>query len=166
MTAISHDDLGKNIRSLPPLPVIVIDLLNSFEQQDVNLGELAKKVSRDQALAAKTLRLANSSFYGLSRKVATIQQAITVLGFDSVRALITAAAATDVFSSSIHPAFEFKSFWQLAAGTAVCSKLLARGESQSELRLHHRPIARRRHAGAGDALSRAIFGGSGIPHPA
>ncbi|SMP77166.1 HDOD domain-containing protein [Noviherbaspirillum suwonense] len=126
MTAISHDDLGKNIRSLPSLPVIVIDLLNSFEQEDINLNALAEKVSRDQALAAKTLRLANSSFYGLSRKVATIQQAITVLGFDSVRALITAAAATDVFSSSVHPAFDFKSFWQHAASTAVCSKLLAR----------------------------------------
>jgi putative nucleotidyltransferase with HDIG domain len=126
MTTISHDDLGKNIRSLPSLPVIVIDLLNSFEQQDINLGQLAEKVSRDQALAAKTLRLANSSFYGLSRKVATIQQAITVLGFDSVRALITAAAATDVFSPDIHPTFDFKSFWQHAVGTAVCSKLLAR----------------------------------------
>jgi putative nucleotidyltransferase with HDIG domain len=126
MTVISHDDLGKNIRSLPSLPVIVIDLLNSFEQEDINLNALAEKVSRDQALAAKTLRLANSSFYGLSRKVATIQQAITVLGFDSVRALITAAAATDVFSSSVHPAFDFKSFWQHAASTAVCSKLLAR----------------------------------------
>jgi putative nucleotidyltransferase with HDIG domain len=108
------------------LPVLVVELLNSFEQEDLSAGELARKVSQDQALSAKTLRLANSSFYGLSRKVTTIQQAITILGFDSVRTLIAAAALTDAFAGNKHAAFDFNGFWRHSIGTAVCAKLLAR----------------------------------------
>jgi putative nucleotidyltransferase with HDIG domain len=55
-------------------------------------------VSHDQALTAKTLRLANSSLYGLQVKVTTIQQAITFLGFQTTRNLITAAAVTGCFA--------------------------------------------------------------------
>jgi putative nucleotidyltransferase with HDIG domain len=126
MTTLSLADVIKNIRDLPSLPVVVMEVLNSFEQTDVNIGELAHKVAQDQALAAKTMRLSNSSFYGLSRKVTTIQQAITILGFDSVRTLITAAAVTDNFAGSKHATFDFKAFWRHAIGTALCSKMLAR----------------------------------------
>lgn len=126
MTQLSPEDISKGIRNLPSLPVVVIDVLRSFEQVDANVGALAEKVAKDQALAAKTLRIANSSFYGLSRKVTTIQQAITILGFDSVRALIAAAAVTDVFSGDMHGALDFKSFWRHAMGTGLCAKMLAR----------------------------------------
>ncbi|WP_420476230.1 HDOD domain-containing protein [Noviherbaspirillum sp. ST9] len=126
MTRLSPDDIAKGIRHLPSLPIVVLDVLKSFEQPEASVGELADKVARDQALAAKTLRIANSSFYGLSRKVTTIQQAITILGFDSVRALIAAAAVTDVFSSGRQGGFDFKAFWRHAIGTGLWAKMLAR----------------------------------------
>lgn len=126
MTVISPDDIAKGIRNLPSLPVIVLDVLRSFEQSDASVGELAEKVAKDQALAAKTLRIANSSFYGLSRKVTTMQQAINILGFDSVRALIAAAAVTDILDGSKQDVLDFKAFWRHATAAGLCAKLLAR----------------------------------------
>lgn len=126
MNSIALTDVIKQVRDLPSLPLIVMELIESFEQEDVSIGVLADKVSHDQALAAKTLRLANSSFYGLQSKVKTIQQAITVLGFDSVRALITATAIIDNFGSKEGASFDFKGFWRQAIGTALCAKSLAR----------------------------------------
>jgi putative nucleotidyltransferase with HDIG domain len=126
MGAIVLTDVIRNVRDLPSLPMVVMEVLNSFEQPDVNAGELADKVSKDQALAAKTMRLANSSFYGLQRKVTTIQQAITILGFDSIRTLITAAAVTDVFAGNAQAGFDSKAFWRHSIGTALCAKMIAR----------------------------------------
>jgi putative nucleotidyltransferase with HDIG domain len=126
MITLAIDDVIKSIRDLPSLPLIVVELIKSFEQSNASVGGLAEKVSRDQALAAKTLRLANSSFYGLQHKVKTISQAITVLGFDSVRALITSAAVIDSFSGGKHDSFDFKSFWQHSIGVALCAKGIAR----------------------------------------
>jgi putative nucleotidyltransferase with HDIG domain len=126
MSTLTLEQAVANIRDLPTLPLIVTELITSFENADVSVGELASKVAQDQALTAKTLRLANSSFYGLQCKVRTIEQAIAVLGFDSVRALITAAGVIDNFSARGAAAFDFAAFWRHSIGTALCAKSLAR----------------------------------------
>jgi putative nucleotidyltransferase with HDIG domain len=126
MSTLALSDVIRNVRDLPSLPVVVMDVLRSFEQKDANIGLLADKMAQDQALAAKTLRLANSSFYGLQRKVSTIGQAITILGFDSVRTLVAAAAVTDRFRCPRDGAFDARTFWRHASGVALCAKMLAR----------------------------------------
>ena len=125
MTTLSMAEVIRNVHELPPLPAVVMELLGSLGQEDANVADLAEKVSHDQALAAKTLRLANSSFYGMQSKVATIQQAIAVLGFDSVRTLVTAASVTSSFYANDHSHFNFNAFWRHAIGTALCAKSLA-----------------------------------------
>ncbi|CAN5372498.1 HDOD domain-containing protein [soil metagenome] len=126
MEALEFDDIVKNIQDLPSLPAVVMEVLNSIEQEDVDISVLARKVSHDQALTAKTLKLANSPFYGAQVKVTTIQQAITLLGFKSVRNLITAAGIAGCFPNSNCAGFDFNAFWRHSVATAVCAKVLAR----------------------------------------
>ena len=126
MSTILLDDIVRNLEDLPSLPAVVMELLTSIDQEDVDISVLAKKVSHDQALTAKTLRLANSSLFGLQVKVTTIQQAITYLGFQTTRNLITAAAVTGCFPQGRCPGFNDKAFWRHSIATAACSKVLAR----------------------------------------
>jgi putative nucleotidyltransferase with HDIG domain len=126
MKPITAAEVLKNIRDLPALPAIVIELMGALDQDDAGANLLAVKLSRDQALSAKVLRLANSSFYGLPSKVTTIQQAIAILGFNSVRTLVTTAAVIDGFSSGEHTTFDFRSFWRHSIATALCAKILAK----------------------------------------
>ena len=126
MTQITLHQVVAQVRDLPSLPLIVTELIATFDQADVSVSELAAKVSKDQALTAKTLRLANSSFYGLQCKVRTIEQAIAVLGFDSVRALVTSAGIIGTFGGAAAGGFDFAAFWRHAVGTALCAKSLAR----------------------------------------
>lgn len=114
------------IRDLPALPAIVQDLLKNVGPDDIDINVITRKVSLDQALAAKTLRFANSSFYGLQTKVTTIQQAITLIGVDAVRHVVTATALTGYFPSNNCAGFDFVSLWRHAIATAVCARLLAR----------------------------------------
>jgi putative nucleotidyltransferase with HDIG domain len=119
-------DLAHDLDELPSLPAVVMELLGSIEQDDVDISVLAKKVSYDAALTAKTLRLANSSLYSLQVKVTTIQQAITFLGFQTTRNLITAAAVTGCFPSGRCPGFDDRAFWRHSIATAACARVLAR----------------------------------------
>ncbi len=123
---IQFDEIVKQVQDLPSLPAVVMELLDSIDSEDVDINVLARKVSHDQALTAKTLRFANSSFYGTPSKVTTIQQAITLLGVTNVRNLILAAALSGSFPENQCPGFSFKAFWRHAISTAVCAKLLAR----------------------------------------
>jgi putative nucleotidyltransferase with HDIG domain len=126
MNRLTPEQLAAGVQDLPSLPAVVMELLSSIEQEDVDISVLAKKVSYDQALTAKTLRLANSSSYGLQVKVTTIQQAITFLGFQTTRNLITAAAITGCFPSGQCAGFHDKSFWRHSIATAACARALAR----------------------------------------
>ena len=126
MSALQLDDIVRKLEDLPSLPAVVMELLSSIDQDDVDISVLAKKVSHDQALTAKTLRLANSSLFGLQVKVTTIQQAITFLGFQTTRNLITAAAVTGCFAEGQCPGFDDKAFWRHSIATAACCKVLAR----------------------------------------
>ena len=103
-----------------------MELLGSIDQEDVDISVLARKVSLDQALTAKTLRLANSSNSGLQVRVTTIQQAITFLGFQATRNLITAAAITGCFPAGACPGFDHRTFWRHSIATAACARVLAR----------------------------------------
>ena len=126
MSELTIEAVVAHLQDLPSLPAVVMELLSSIDEEDVDISVLAKKVSHDQALTAKTLRLANSSVYGLQIKVTTIQQAITFLGFQTTRNLITAAAVTGCFVERDGAGFDHKAFWRHSIATAACAKVLAR----------------------------------------
>jgi len=125
MNRINPDDVLTSISNLPSLPAVVIELLASLDQEDVNIHVLTQKIAQDQALTAKTLRLANSSFYGMAHQVGTIQEAIAILGFRTVRSLATTAALIGTFAGSTHANFNVTPFWRHAIATAVCARELA-----------------------------------------
>lgn len=114
-----------HLGDLPSMPAAVAELLSSMQREDIEVHTLAGKIALDQALAAKVLRLANSSFYGLQCKVANIQQAIGVLGIQCVRTLVTACAVTSSFPARQGLDFDFKGFWRHSLATAACARALA-----------------------------------------
>ena len=123
---IAGADILGAVEDLPSLPAVVMELLGSLDQEDADIAVLAKKVSNDPALTAKTLRLANSSAFGLQVKATTIQQAMTYLGFEATRNLITTAALTGCFPAGRCPGFNDKAFWRHSIATAACARALAR----------------------------------------
>lgn len=125
MQAIAADEIVSQLHNLPTLSSVVMELLSCVDQEDIDIGTLARKVSHDQALTAKTLRFANSSFFGSQSKVTTIQQAISLLGMQSVRHLITASALSGHFPDGDCPGFDSNAFWRHSIATAVCCKVLA-----------------------------------------
>ena len=129
MRPISRDELLAALRDLPPLPSVVLELVESLGHEELSAAQYAAKISRDQALAAKTLRLANSSFYGRGRQVHSVAEAISVLGLRTVRGVVTAAGMAGSFRR--HAGFDHNAFWRHSIGSALCAQALA-GELQRD----------------------------------
>ena len=125
MSTLELDQVVRAVRDLPSLPIIVMELLETMEQEDASSALLTHKISQDQALTAKILRVANSSFYGMSARVTTVAQALSILGFSTVRALVTAASISGAFVLDTNSPFNFSPFWKHAIATAICAKHLA-----------------------------------------
>lgn len=123
MRPISRDELLAALHDLPPLPSVVLELVESLGHEELSAAQYAAKISRDQALAAKTLRLANSSFYGRGRQVHSVAEAISVLGLRTLRGVVTAAGLAGSFRR--YPGFDHHAFWRHSIGSALCAQALA-----------------------------------------
>jgi putative nucleotidyltransferase with HDIG domain len=83
------------IRGLPTLPRIYTALQGIVKDDSVTLAGVAKLVGSDSALAARVLQMVNSAFFRLARRISNIEQAVSYLGFQSIRNL---AMSVEIFS--------------------------------------------------------------------
>ncbi|MES2036342.1 MAG: HDOD domain-containing protein [Pseudomonadota bacterium] len=126
MNPISLAQIIDSVKDLPTLPAIVMELLNNIDNEELDMHELAQKVSHDMALTAKTLRYANSPYYATMIKVTTVQQAISLLGLSTVRQIIMTAALTGCFPENNCRGFDHKEFWRHSNAVAIAARILAR----------------------------------------
>ena len=114
------------LHQLPAMPKVVQEVMASFRNDNVGSAALAHKIALDQGLSARVLRVANSSFYGLEREVESIQEAVTVLGFDTVRSLVVSAGFTRAFPVSADNLFDRHEYWLHSFRVATYTETLAR----------------------------------------
>lgn len=129
---IGKKEILAKLRVLPSLPLIVQEVIASFSDTDLDTASLAKKIAQDQGLSARVLRVANSSFYGLSREIGSIQDAVVVLGFDTVRSLVLSAEMARAFPPSHGGLFDRQAYWRRSFRVAAISKMLARRSRQEQ----------------------------------
>lgn len=110
---------------MPALPKLVQEIIQAFNQPNVDADLIASKVMQDQALTAKILRLANSSFYGGRRRIESASDAVVLLGFDALRNLVIASAVANVLNQ-IADHLDFTAFWRKSYMVAALAKWLIR----------------------------------------
>ncbi len=113
------------IQKLPSLPSIVMEILESINNDDADISLLSMKIANDQAIVARILRVANSPFYGLSGKIDSISRAISILGFNSLRGLVLAASVINLLPNQ-EKSLDWTTFWRHSIAAAVCAKVLAK----------------------------------------
>jgi putative nucleotidyltransferase with HDIG domain len=108
------------VRNLPPLPGVAAQVLASLGDERLDSERIAHQIASDTALAARTLRVANSPYYGLQGRIATIPEAVVVLGFANLRSLVMASALTLAFKEAT-PQFDRLHFWHHSLATAAAA---------------------------------------------
>jgi HD-like signal output (HDOD) protein len=121
---MSLDTLLQHPNALPAAPKVVEELISSFENPDVSVEEIARKLSLDPVLSAKLLRLANSAYYHVSRRIGNVEDAVRMLGFVTIRTLVISSGLVGGFKSV--PGLDLKRFWRYSLHAAVASKWIAK----------------------------------------
>lgn len=79
-TKPSAEQLTSVIRSIQPIPQITLKVIRMLNDDTCCMGDIAKEIRQDQVLAAKVIRLCNSSFFGLKTDAGSIDRALIMLG--------------------------------------------------------------------------------------
>lgn len=130
MSAADAAGVVRRIRDLPTPNAVALELLSSLADEKLSIEQLTQKIALDQGIVAKVLRLANSSFFGLTRRVTVISDAVSIIGWRSVRNLAMAAGLVRSFDLSRCPSFDLGAYWRHAVACALCAEALAKARGQ------------------------------------
>lgn len=111
------------LTELPSLPALCLEALQQTDGSQ-STTVLAEKIGNDPSLVARILRIANSSFYGRSREIGTVQEAVMLLGFSRVRDLLLAMCFSKMLPMPKID-FDYPQFWHHSMAVAECSRQLA-----------------------------------------
>ncbi len=114
------------LKSLGDLPTLssVASQINTCEKENSTAKSLAQIISKDPSLAAKVLKLANSAYYGLAKQVTTIDRAVTVLGFNTLKSLAMTVSIYRIFKEGEAAPLNIKGLWQHSLACAVATKAI------------------------------------------
>lgn len=109
---------------LPSIPALAHSLIETLNDPNASLEAVSDLITRDPAISAKLLRLANSAQFGLPRGVATVEDAIAMVGMNKVRTLALGACLSGSFPAM--PGVDAQGFWKSSMACAGYAEWLAR----------------------------------------
>jgi len=116
----------QNIIHLPALPTIAMEVIGIIENPKTNVHTLSNIISKDQVLASKILKIANSPFYGYSKTISTLDFAIVILGFETLKEAVLSVSLISHLSKNVSKNFDINAFWGHSIATSVISRELAK----------------------------------------
>jgi len=122
---ITPQELISNLGDLPPLPQVAAQVLRLAADPDSTTDELQRVTATDQALASQILKIANSAMFGLVREVRTLTQAIMTLGFSTIKSIVIASSARNLYKRG-GSSLQERLLWEHALITAIASRAYAK----------------------------------------
>jgi len=114
------------LEKLPTLSAVATQLMRLTMDEKSDAQQVAAIIETDQSLASKILQLVNSPSYGFAGRVTTIANAVSLLGFSTIRSVALSMTVSDMFAPSDKlTAFDRVAFWKHSLACAVCSELIA-----------------------------------------
>ena len=115
----------KKALALPTVPAVALAILRMSHDPRTSIEKLAETMAKDPALAAKTLRFANSSYYGASRPILSLPQALVRIGVRRARMLALSFSLIGARSRAGADGFNFTGFWHRSLTTSVVARRIA-----------------------------------------
>lgn len=126
----------KACRTLPSVPVVVLEVLDLCQDEEICISKVAKVIARDPALSAKVLKVANSPLYGVRAQIKTLDRAVTLLGINATLSLALSFSLVRGLRRSRGARFDHQAYWRRSVIAATASQVvgsLVRAASLDEL---------------------------------
>ncbi len=110
------------VSSLPSMPDLYYKLVNEVNSEESSLKKIADIIKSDIVMTAKILQLVNSAFFGLPQNITSPQQAVNLLGTNTIKSLIISVGIFSAFSKIRSPGFSLENLWEHSMRVGALSK--------------------------------------------
>jgi len=129
MQTTLQSDIKKKLQSINSLhtqPAVIAKITQMLQNPTTNADELGQAISTDQVLASTVLKLVNSAFYGFPGKIGSINHAVVLLGFSTVKNIVLTASVLEIFKMDTGGRkFTSLEFRKHSLGCAIVAQCLA-----------------------------------------
>jgi putative nucleotidyltransferase with HDIG domain len=115
-------NFAASLKNLPSLPELYLEISDALQSPNCSAQRIAEIASEDPAIAAKLLQLSNSAYFGFSREVSSVAEAVQLLGVGIIQSLALAVPIFASFSRQKFPSFPIDQIWEHSAQTAIISQ--------------------------------------------
>ncbi len=127
MTEIGLAAILERLDDLPSISPSVSRIMSILDSPDSSTSDLTEAIRLDQSLTAKVLRMVNSVFFGFPRRIDTLDQAVTILGFRQIQEIVL---VTTLFEKLEHrfgkQLLDTRKWWRHAIGCGLAAALVAK----------------------------------------
>lgn len=123
---MTPNDIISKVKNLPPVSQAALKLVNLLEQASISNDDVVQVIKCDNVLTAKLLRACNSPYFGLAEPVATVDQAVLILGHQQILHIVLTLAFGNTMIVTL-PAYaaEASALWQHSLVTATAAEIVA-----------------------------------------
>jgi len=109
------------LKTIPVNPAIATKVLEMVEKQEYSFKNLEDIISADPGLTAKILKIANSAMYARQNRVTKLQNAMTLLGLNTIKNVVILVTGASLFKQKAGSQF-YASFWRHSLASAFISR--------------------------------------------
>ncbi len=120
--------LVTGMQQIPSLPTLYADVRREAESPTSSLKTIGAIISKDMGMTAKILQLVNSAYFGLRAAVSTPEQAVNLLGLDTIQALVLSVHVFSQFAAARGSCFDMRRLWEASAETGMLARAIAKAE--------------------------------------
>jgi len=113
-----------DVGAVPVLPELADHVIRMALEDDVSVAKFAGLIEKDQALTARILSLANSTYYKRSRSIYTVRDAVVVIGFESVCTIALGVSVCGMFPTAKDTGLDHKDFWRHCMACALYAEAM------------------------------------------
>ncbi len=113
--------------NMKTLPHVAIRLTKLLSNENSTMQEFERLIKMDPTLVLRLLRVVNSAYYGLRKKINSISRAVSFVGMKNLRNMIVTTALKEVFAKSPYDAdiFSRAHLWLHCATVSICSQMIS-----------------------------------------
>jgi HD-like signal output (HDOD) protein/CheY-like chemotaxis protein len=120
------------IESLPSMPTVYTEIMTEMQASDPSIKKVGEIISKDVSMTAKILQVVNSVFFGLSRKISSTQQAVVLLGLQTIKALVLSVKIFSEFSQRRFAWFNIDHLFQHSMSVSTYAKAIVKSEKMNQ----------------------------------
>ncbi len=120
------------IDSLPSLPTLYSAIMSELSSPNASIQKIGQIITGDLAMTSKILQLVNSAFFGLRRRVTSPEQAVLLLGLDTIKSLVLSLQIFSQFNMPKVFLQKVSGLWQHSLATGNLAKQIAGMERMSK----------------------------------